>query len=78
MTNFRIYRLKKRPNFLVFFVWEFPIFFDLFPDAALNCYSKRLSDGSCRPFYQKRLQNERHSYNELKYQVYEQVIVSGY
>ena len=37
-----------------------------------------LSDDSCRHFDQKLLQNERNSYNESKYQVFEQVVVSGY
>ena len=39
---------------------------------------KTLSYDSYRHFYQNRLQNERHSDNELEYQVFEKVIVSGY
>ena len=39
---------------------------------------KTLSYDSYRHFYQNRLQIERHSDKELKYQVFEQVIVSGY
>ena len=39
---------------------------------------KTISDDNCRHFYQKLLQNERNSYNELKYQVFDQVVVSGY
>ena len=39
---------------------------------------KTLSYDSYRHFYQNRSQNERHSDNELEYQVFKKVIVSGY